>query len=538
MKKILILTANPKDTDRLRLDEEVREITKALERSRHREQFEIVLQWATRPDDLRRSLLDHEPYIVHFSGHGEGEKGIALESKIGKTQLVSATALTNLFGAFKNKIQGVVLNACYSEVQANAIHQQIDTVIGMKRAIGDRASIEFAVGFYDALFAGRSLSAAFDLGCISIDLEGIPESDTPVLKRRGDEGGSVWVQNENLELPAGQVELTSPFYVERPPIEGDCFGAIAQAGALIRVKAARQMGKTSLMSRILSHAEKQGCRSVPVYFQEADGEVFGTLDGFLRWFCATLTDDLGLPDRSAEFWERGALSHKRRCTNYLQQYLLTAIESPLVLGLDEVDLVFQHLPIAQDFFALLRTWHERGKNDPIWQKLRLVIVHSKEVYIPLDMHQSPFNVGLPIELPELSQIQVQNLAERHGLRFAATEVEALMAMVSGHPYLVRVALYDIARGRKTLAQLLQVAPTQAGPYDDHLRRHLVNLRENPKLVNAMRLVIAADHPVQIGADEAFQLRSMGLVKFQGDAVLPLCNLYRLYFRDRLGEIRL
>jgi len=103
---------------------------------------------------------------------------------------------------------------------------------------------------------------------------------------------------------------------------------------------------------------------------------------------------------------------------------------------------------------------------------------------------------------------------------------------------VRVALYDIARGRKTLAQLLQVAPTQAGPYDDHLRRHLVNLRENPKLVNAMRLVIAADHPVQIGADEVFQLRSMGLVKFQGDAVLPLCNLYRLYFRDRLGEIRL
>jgi CHAT domain len=169
VKKILILTANPQDTDRLRLDQEIREIQAALERSRDRDEFEIVTQVATRPEDLRRSLLTHNPYIVHFSGHGSGAAGIALEKNDGTTQLVSTTALAKLFGAFKG-IQCVVLNACYSDVQAIAIHQQIETVIGMSQAIGallrryrkGRAAVEFAVGVYDALFAGRSVVDAFE----------------------------------------------------------------------------------------------------------------------------------------------------------------------------------------------------------------------------------------------------------------------------------------------------------------------------------------------------------------------------------------
>jgi serine/threonine-protein kinase len=85
----------------------------------------------------------------------------------------------------------------------------------------------------------------------------------------------------------------------------------------------------------------------------------------------------------------------------------------------------------------------------------------------------------------------------------------------------------------TLEKLLQVAPTQEGPYYDHLRRHLLNLEKSAELVAAVRQVVAADHPVEIRAAEAFKLRSMGLVKFRGNAVVPLCQMYRDYFRDRL-----
>ncbi len=168
----------------MRLDEEVREIQAALKRANNREQFEIVTSWAIRVEDLRRALLDYQPTIVHFSGHGSGSNGLALENNSGQTQLVSTESLSKLFKSFQEYVECVLLNACYSEAQAEAIHQHIDYVIGMNRAIGDMAAIEFAVGFYDALLAGRSYSDCFELGCASIDLEGIPESQTPVLKAR------------------------------------------------------------------------------------------------------------------------------------------------------------------------------------------------------------------------------------------------------------------------------------------------------------------------------------------------------------------
>ncbi len=203
------------------------------------------------------------------------------------------------------------------------------------------------------------------------------------------------------------------------------------------------------------------------------------------------------------------------------------------MGLDEVDLIFQYPVIARDFLGLLRSWHERAKNEPIWKKLRLVIVHSKEVYIPMDINQSPFNVGLAIELPELNLSQVQDLVQRHALNWAGQEVERLMQMVGGHPYLVRVALYQIALGRMTLEQLLRIAPTEEGLYSDHLRRHLLNLEENEELLAATKEVVKKNDPVRIDAGKAFKLRSMGLVKFTGNDVQPLCELYRQYFRDRL-----
>ncbi|HBB33676.1 MAG TPA: serine/threonine protein kinase [Cyanobacteria bacterium UBA9273] len=335
-----------------------------------------------------------------------------------------------------------------------------------------------------------------------------------------------------LDEPEGQVALDSAFYVQRPPIESDCYEAIVKPAALIRIKAPRQMGKTSLMSRILHHASQQGYHTACVNFQLADAEFLTNLDRFLQWFCASISEELDLETKLDNYWQ-GVLGSKNKCTKYFQRYLLSEIPSPLTLGLDEVDQVFQHPEIATDFFGLLRAWHERGKNEAIWQKLRLVIVHSKEVYIPLNINQSPFNVGLPIELPELTQEQVADLIGRHGLNWMRHQVEQLMAMTGGHPYLVRVALYQIAQGRMNLETILQAAPTEFGLYGDHLRRHLLNLQENAELMAAIQKVVAANEPVEIKTTEAFKLRSMGLVKFQGNAVMPLCEMYRRYFRDRL-----
>jgi len=184
MRTILLLAANPKGTQPLRLDEEVKKIDQGLERAKRRDQFKLVQKWAVTDDDLRRALLDNEPEIVHFSGHGSGADGLAFEDDSGHIQLISGDALSRLFELCADSVKCVVLNACYSEAQADAIAGHIDFVVGMKKAIGDEAAIKFAVGFYDALGAGKDYEKAFKFGCSAIDLKGIPEYLTPVLKKK------------------------------------------------------------------------------------------------------------------------------------------------------------------------------------------------------------------------------------------------------------------------------------------------------------------------------------------------------------------
>ncbi|AFZ13929.1 hypothetical protein Cri9333_3090 [Crinalium epipsammum PCC 9333] len=559
---ILVLAANPKNSTPLRLDEEVREIDAGLRRAQKREEFQLEQQWAVTPRDMQRAVLEFNPQIVHFSGHGVGEGGLALEDEHGQAKLVSAKALAGLFELFMDQVECVLLNACYSEVQAQAIACHIPYVIGMNQAVGDTAAKEFAVGFYDALGVGKSIEFAYKLGCSSIRMAGIPEELTPVLIKKSDiiaQGSDICLLATEVEAavvleprspsvvevpvapfcldnPEGSVSLDSSFYIERPPIEVDRYETVVKPGALIRVKAPRQMGKSSLLQRILYHARQQKHQTAYINFQSADAEFFTNIDLFLQWFCASVSNELNLDERLDDYWKWG-LGSKNKCTNYFQRYLLSTIaetSETLTLGLDEVDQIFQYPEIAQDFFGLLRAWHERGKNEAAWKNLRLVIVHSQEVYIPLNINQSPFNVGVPIDLPELNQRQVTELIKRHGLNWSISEIEQLIGVVDGHPYLLRKALYEITRGSLTLEKFLQVAPTEEGLYGDHLRRHLFNLKENPCLEGAMKEVIASNVPVRLEPSQAFKLRSMGLVKLRGNDVIPLCNLYRIYFCDRLG----
>ena len=630
--KVLILTANPTNTAPLRLSDEVREIKASWERSPQRDRFEIIVEEAIHSQDLRRTVLNHKPQILHFSGHGGGEQGLVLLDKNEQALMVPPEALTRFFKALQDifHLDCVVLNACYSEVQANGIFPYVDFVVGMNREVGDRAARQFAIGFYDTIFAGEKIESAFALGCNAIELENIPEHLTPVLKCRNatptiaaqkstmtSQTGSrvqqlrndrlqreldqlaeeyqavadqlaltlnptdevrlkrqlaqletqmqaieaqaleavrqsetmpgdqiptvpavstevVWgtqILNIPLENLDGSVPLGSPFYVDRPPVEQLCYATIQKEAGLVRIKAPRQMGKTSLICRTLAEGERLGYRSALINLW--DRKFLTDIETFLENFCATLSDALDIEEKIDSYWKK-RLGSQQNCSNYLQKYLLKEISTPIVVGLDEVDRIFEYLPLAHDFFGLLRSWHERGKNDPIWQKLRLVISHSQEVYIPLNVNQSPFNVGVPIDLGEFSPAQVQDLADRHGLQFAATDFQRLLTLLGGHPYLVRVTFYQLAKHNLSLEQLFSLGPTEEGPFSDHLYRHLLLLEDNPRLKIAMKTLIRSDRPLKLDAIDSFKLKSMGLVKAVGNELLPLCQLYRLYFSDRLA----
>jgi hypothetical protein len=338
--------------------------------------------------------------------------------------------------------------------------------------------------------------------------------------------------SEPIELPGGQVPLDSYFYVERPPIEQRSYNAILQPGALIRIHAPRQMGKTSLMARILHQAREQDYRTVTLSFQLAGREIFTNLDRFLQWFCASIGRSLGLPNQLADYWD-DILGSNYSSTDYFEKSLLAQIDSPVVVGLDDLEVLFQYPEITWDFFSLLRAWYEKAKHgnssSDVWKKLRLVVVHSTDVYIPLNINHSPFNVGLSIELPEFTSEQVQDLAQRHGLDWDAPQVEQLMSLVGGYPYLVRKGLYHICHQDVTLEQLLPKSATKGRVYGEHLRRQLSNLQQYPELCTAFSQVANSLTPVELDRVQALKLQSMGLVHLRGNQVMPSCDLYRQYF---------
>jgi len=200
-KRILILAANPKKTDPLLLGKEVQSIQAVLERSKQRSQFERpIQQWAVTPGQMQEAILTERPHVVHFSGHGTREEGIVLEGENGYPQLVSTRALAKLFELCNKYVECVLLNACYSEVQAQVICRHIPYVVGMRQTISDEAAIQFSLGFYRALGAGENYDRAYEFGCNSIDLEGIPEADRPQLKQSA-------VKTLSTELPAARVLL-------------------------------------------------------------------------------------------------------------------------------------------------------------------------------------------------------------------------------------------------------------------------------------------------------------------------------------------
>ncbi len=160
----------------------------------------------------------------------------------------------------------------------------------------------------------------------------------------------------------------------------------------------------------------------------------------------------------------------------------------------------------------------------------------QEVYISLKINQSPFNVGTAFELPEFNQAQVQSLLGPHKLSWTEAQIEQLMGLVGGHPYLVRLALYKIARSELNLAQLLKTATNEKGPYADHLHRHLNTLQQHPELAKVFKNVITTSEALSVSelGQSLFKLSGMGLIKInEENNVIASCELYRRYFKTRL-----
>lgn len=335
-----------------------------------------------------------------------------------------------------------------------------------------------------------------------------------------------------LEFPGSPLPFDSDLYIERSPIEELAIATISQTGSLIRIQAPYGMGKTSLINHLMGVSRQMGIQTVFVDVQQADTEVLGVLDQFLRWFCWNIGHQLNLEPKFDDYWFEGAGS-KLSCTTYLQEYILNQLQQPILVAIDKVHYLLEYPNLAKNFFPLLRSWYEQAKVHQNWQKLRLIITYSTELDLPLPPSQSPFNIGLSLRLPDLTTAQLKDLADRYELNKVGIDdfqtLEPLLKLIGGHPYLWQIAFYWLRSGYLSLAQLLQEAATDQGIYSDHLHRQRVILQRDDKLMKAFAQVLSTSDFIDLDSSTAYQLEKMGLVKLQALKASLRCNLYREYF---------
>lgn len=273
-------------------------------------------------------------------------------------------------------------------------------------------------------------------------------------------------------------------------------------------------------------------RTVSLNLQKADENILNDIDRFLRWLCINCARKLGLNPNLDGYWDED-IGSKMSWTIYFEEYLLAESESPLVLALDEVNQVFEHPKTAEDFLPLLRSCYEEAKRNSIWQRFRLILVHSTEIYVPLQLEQSPFNIGLPIELQYFSQEQVKQLAKKYQLNSQDNEeIKQLMELVDGHPALIHLALYYLSQEQISFKELLANATTQTGIYAHHLQRHWLTLEKQPELAKAFQMVCQANEAVFLEPIIAHKLNSIGLIYLVGNKATVSCKLYQTYFQNQ------
>lgn len=365
-------------------------------------------------------------------------------------------------------------------------------------------------------------------------------------------------------VPGGQMSLDSVFYIDRPILESLCYEAIQEPGALINICAPKQMGKTSLMTRILAYSETLGDRTVCVSLQLADGEILQNLESFLQWFCARVSKQLDLPNAIAERSAQRAITNfgdnslgsKSNATDYFEDVILANLDReawaapnraasprenrPQVIAIDELNQLFAYPDIASEFLQLLRTWSEQAKEGDAdinpWHKLRLVTVHSTEILMPPSINPSLLNTGLVIELPEFTSAQVQDLADRCEQEITAPQTQRLIALLGGHPYRLELVFYYLQQQTITLEELLENSAIAAAIYADHLEQQWWNLQRYPDLLPSFTEIVRQSIPADCEAVQASQLHKMGLVHLHGLQASLACELFRPFLGDRLGQI--
>ena len=334
-----------------------------------------------------------------------------------------------------------------------------------------------------------------------------------------------------LIWPGGAVKLNDPFYIDRE-CDGVLNHILQTSGRTITIRGARQVGKTSLLIRGIEMAVKNA-GSQPVYFdlQAMSQTDLSHYDTFLRLIAEWSLDELDLEIELAEKMWESRVGSARKLTKLIEREILPAIKTPLVLAFDEVDRLMT-TPFSDDFFGLLRSWHNLRSRNPLWEQLTVLMSISTEPYLLIqDLQQSPFNVGQTIYLKDFDLKQVETLNQRHGMSISLKEVEDLWHWTGGHPYLTRLAFYTLIENQLALPNLRSTATDSDSLFADHLSHLWHLLSKEEALLTGMQEVL--NGKIIKNESAKFRLLKAGLIHRINGRYVCRCQLYRHYLEKQL-----
>ncbi len=337
----------------------------------------------------------------------------------------------------------------------------------------------------------------------------------------------------NSPPPTGVLPLDSRYYVDRP-VDYEMQAAIRRQDSVIRIRGARQVGKTSLLARGIEQARASGTRVVTTDFQQLNSSDLESVETLFRTLGEWIADELKLDIPLDQFWN-SRRNPSRRFNQFICQEILGRINEPLVWAMDEVDRLFP-CPFRSEVFGLFRSWHNARATEPTqpWRRLTLVIAYATEAHLLIDnLDQSPFNVGTSLVLDDFSTQQLAELNRRYDspLRTEA-ELQSYYGLVGGHPYLANRGLHEMVQKGLDLATFKMQIERDDGIFNDHLRRLLILLSKDAVLCDVVRGVLRG----QGGAStESFlRLRSAGVLT--GESIYDMrmrCDLYTSYLKRHL-----
>ncbi|MEM7028186.1 MAG: AAA-like domain-containing protein [Chloroflexota bacterium] len=503
-------------------------------------------------DELRKGH-----HLFHLVAHGRfsqrSQKNVFyLSDENNQVELIDDKDFIGMIDRLDQQPVLTFLAACQSGKQSSAdtfrglapslIGVGVSAVLAMQDFISVDTSRSFTRTFYRQLFTHGQVDLASNEARATVITTDLPDSNIPILFSRLPDNKLLSPSNisemtaiehnsPEVEAPYGAMRSDSAFYIKRTG-DDHCMSYLSQPQATVSILAPRKMGKSSLIQQAILHPPVKSRYIVAnIDFRRFDEADFEDGEAFLIQLCLQIGHVLRIPEAIDRYWT-GRLANVTKCSDYLSEYIIPQLPRPLLLVLDAAEQVLD-TSFYNDFFGMLRAWHDERVYNENFAQLGLLISCSTEPNHFIDDYQSPFNVGAKISLEDFTPTEIAELNDRHQPQLTPVQLQDLINLLSGHPFLTRLALYLMATGNLDFSTLKEQAIEDNGPFTDHLRPLLRGILDNSVLEEALRYILQyRTHP----DDQTFhRLKGMGVVTRKDGQVLFRNRLYERYFEDRLND---